>query len=65
MTHFDYKGSVRLKQYKVVEMLDPLTHEFECKLNELAKEGWELVSTNFWNSYTDAILIVVCKENRN
>ena len=51
-----------MKKYKVIELLDPMPNEFEKKLNDLADEGWELVSTNFWNSYTDAILIVVSKE---
>ena len=51
-----------MKQYKVVEMLDPMPHELERKLNDLAADGWELVSTNFWNSCTDAVTIIVSKQ---
>ena len=39
-----------------------MPHELERELNKYANDGWEVASTNFWNSCTDAVLVIMVRD---
>lgn len=49
-----------MKEYKVIETRK---HNAEKLMNEMAKQGWEVVSTTHWiNLISHALLITFSKE---
>ncbi len=49
-----------MKEYKVVEVRE--RELAEKTMNEMAKDGWEVVSTNFWNVWKVCIMITFVRE---
>ncbi len=49
-----------MKEYKVVEVSK--REQVEKTMNDMAKEGWEVVSTNFWNVWKVSIMITFVRE---
>ncbi len=49
-----------MKEYKVVEVNKKAL--VEKTMNEMAKEGWEVVSTNYWNAWKVSIMITFVRE---
>lgn len=48
-----------MKEYKVVETGKS---RIEQVMNEMAKDGWEVVSTNYWNAWKVSIMITFVRE---
>ena len=48
-----------MKQYK---MLETSKADAEKLMNEMAKEGWEVVSVTFWNFWGVCLLITFSKD---
>ncbi len=48
-----------MKEYKVVEVEK---NEVEKTMNDMAKDGWEVVSTNYWNAWKVSIMITFVRE---
>ncbi len=48
-----------MKEYKVVEVKKS---QVEKTMNEMAKEGWEVVSTNFWSYWKVCVMITFVRE---
>ncbi len=48
-----------MKEYKVIEVNKKQVEE---TMNEMAKEGWEVVSTNFWSYWKTGVMITFVKE---
>ncbi len=49
-----------MKEYKVVEV--SRRELVEKTMNDMAKEGWEVVSTNFWSVWKVSIMITFERE---
>ncbi len=49
-----------MKEYKVVEVNKK--EQVEKTMNEMAKEGWEVVSTNYWSYWKVCIMITFVRE---
>lgn len=50
-----------MKEYKVVELITSNVKEVEKLMNNIAREGWEVVSTNHWY-WNDSILIIFVRD---
>ncbi len=48
-----------MKEYKVVEAKKNQVEEI---MNDMAKAGWEVVSTNYWNAWKISIMITFVRE---
>lgn len=48
-----------MKEYKVVEVKKNLA---EKTMNDMAKEGWEVVSVTYWSYWHISLLITFVKE---
>ncbi len=48
-----------MKEYKVVEAKK---RQVEKVMNEMAKEGWEVVSTNYWYYWDVRVMITFARE---
>lgn len=48
-----------MKEYKVVETTK---HGAEKLMNDMAKQGWEVVSMTYWNMWKIGLLITFSKE---
>ncbi len=48
-----------MKEYKVVEAKK---NQVEKIMNDMAKDGWEVVSTNYWNAWKVSIMITFVRE---
>lgn len=48
-----------MKQYKVVEAPKRRAEQI---MNEMARDGWEVVSVTYWNGWKLCLLITFCKE---
>ncbi len=48
-----------MKEYKVVEVKK---NEVEKTMNDMAKDGWEVVSTNYWNAWKVSVMITFVRE---
>jgi len=48
-----------MKQYKVVETPK---RRAEQVMNDMAREGWEVVSVTYWNGWKLCLLITFSKE---
>ncbi len=48
-----------MKEYKILEVRK---NQAEKVMNDMAKNGWEVVSTNYWNSWKISIMITFVRE---
>ena len=48
-----------MKEYKMVETRKK---QAEKLMNDMAKEGWEVVSTSYWSMLTISLLITFARE---
>lgn len=48
-----------MKEYK---MMETSKKKAEQLMNEMAKQGWEVVSVTYWNNFKLCLLITFCKE---
>lgn len=48
-----------MKEYKVIETSKK---EAEAVMNDMAKQGWEVVSMTFWSMWKVSLLITFSKE---
>lgn len=48
-----------MKEYKILEVNKK---EAEKLMNNMAKEGWEVVSVNYWNMWKVSLMITFSKE---
>jgi hypothetical protein len=48
-----------MKEYKILEVKKK---EAEKVMNDMAKEGWEVVSVNYWNAWKISLMITFSKE---
>ncbi len=48
-----------MKEYKV---MDVRKNKAEKIMNEMAKEGWEVVSTNYWYRFKFCVMITFARE---
>jgi len=51
-----------MKEYKMVTIAK---HKAETLMNDMAKQGWEVVSVTYWNAWRICLLITFCKEKKN
>ena len=51
-----------MKEYKVMEA--PCAEREEYLMNEMAKEGWEVVSVTCWEGFSRYLLITLSKEKQ-
>ncbi len=49
-----------MKEYKVVEAKN--AKAAEAVMNELARDGWEVVSVNYWSYWKTCLLITLSRE---
>jgi len=49
-----------MKEYKVVEV--DKKKDVEKVMNEMAKQGWEVVSVNFWSYWKISLMITFVRE---
>ena len=48
-----------MKEYKIVEAKK---HQAEEIMNDMAKQGWEVVSMTYWSMWKVALLITFSRE---
>ncbi len=48
-----------MKEYK---MMEAFVDQAEDLMNKMAKEGWEVVSTAYWNMFVAKLLITFSRE---
>ncbi len=48
-----------MKEYKVIEVKKA---QAETMMNEMAKQGWEVVSTNCWSYWKTSIMVTFSRE---
>ncbi len=48
-----------MKEYKIVEVKKS---QAEAVMNEMARQGWEVVSTNFWGYWKISIMITFSRD---
>jgi len=48
-----------MKEYKIIEVKK---NEAEETMNQMAKEGWEVVSVNYWSMWKVTLMITFAKE---
>lgn len=48
-----------MKEYKVIETRKS---QAEYLMNEMAKQGWEVVSMTYWNAWKISLLITFAKD---
>ncbi len=48
-----------MKEYKI---LDVKKNQAEKIMNDMAKDGWEVVSVNYWNAWTLCLMITFVQE---
>ena len=48
-----------MKEYKVMEIKK---NQAEKLMNEMAKQGWEVVSVTYWNGWKLCLLITFSKD---
>ena len=51
-----------MKEYKILEVKK---NEAEKVMNDMAKEGWEVVSVNYWNAWKISLMIISLKRNNS
>ncbi len=49
-----------MKEYKI---LDVKKDQAEKMMNDMAKDGWEVVSVNYWNSWKLCLMITFVRES--
>ncbi len=49
-----------MKEYKVVEVNKK--KDVEKVMNDMAKQGWEVVSVNFWSYWKVSLMITFARE---
>lgn len=49
-----------MKEYKVVEV--DKKKEVEKVMNDMAKQGWEVVSVNFWSKWKVSLMVTFSRE---
>ena len=49
-----------MKEYKVVEV--DKKKDVEKVMNDMAKQGWEVVSVNFWSCWKISLMITFVRE---
>ena len=47
-------GGSKMKEYKIIETTKNKAEEV---MNDMAKQGWEVVSVNFWNMWKVSLMI--------
>ena len=52
------KGEIVMKEYKVIETKK---NQAEKLMNEMAIQGWEVVSMTYWNMWKISLLITFSK----
>lgn len=53
------KGEIVMKEYKVIETKK---NQAEKLMNEMAIQGWEVVSMTYWNMWKISLLITFSKD---
>ena len=48
-----------MKEYKVIESSKKKAEQL---MNDMAKQGWEVVSVTYWNNFTLCLLITFVRE---
>ena len=48
-----------MKEYKIVKVKKS---QAEAVMNEMARQGWEVVSTNFWSYWKISIMITFSRD---
>ena len=48
-----------MKEYKVLESGK---NEAEDLMNEMARQGWEVVSVNYWNAFKLCLMITFARD---
>ena len=48
-----------MKEYKIIEVKKS---EAEEMMNKMAKEGWEVVSVNYWSMWKISLMITFARE---
>ena len=51
-----------MKEYKIIEA--PRAERAEYLMNEMAKEGWEVVGMTYWEGFSRSLLITLSREKQ-
>lgn len=51
-----------MKEYKVIELRPGQKKNAEKIMNEMAEQGWEVVSTSYWSFWWISLLITFSRE---